>query len=118
GQSLPFASQPVQGFSGIADGGDGTFLVLSDNGFGTMESSADFHLRMYRIRPGFQTQSGGSGEIAVESFVELSDPNGLIPFAITNQLTGSRILTGADLDVESLQVAPDGSWWIGDEFGP
>jgi hypothetical protein len=27
-------------------------------------------------------------------------------------------LTGADLDIESIQNAPDGSFWFGDEFGP
>ena len=28
------------------------------------------------------------------------------------------MLTGADFDIESLRVAPDGTLWIGDEFGP
>ena len=34
GLSLPFDGQPVQGFSGIKNTGDGTFWSLSDNGFG------------------------------------------------------------------------------------
>jgi hypothetical protein len=33
-------------------------------------------------------------------------------------LTRERWLTGADLDPESLVRAPDGTFWIGDEFGP
>ena len=35
GFAAPFADQPVQGFSGIVDNHDGTFDVLSDNGYGT-----------------------------------------------------------------------------------
>lgn len=114
GQSLPFASQPVQGFSGIAADGDGGYLALSDNGFGSLESSADFHLRIYRITPDI----AGQGTIAVNGHIELRDPDSLVPFTITNELTTERVLTGADFDVESIQVARDGSLWLGDEFGP
>jgi hypothetical protein len=28
------------------------------------------------------------------------------------------VLTGADFDVESIVRAADGTYWIGDEFGP
>src|SRR5688572_17461714 len=34
GVAVPFADQPVQGFSGIARNRDGSFDVLSDNGYG------------------------------------------------------------------------------------
>jgi hypothetical protein len=49
--------------------------------------------------------------------VFLSDPGRKIPFAIQNEATTERFLTGADLDPESIQVVND-EWWIGDEFGP
>ncbi len=35
-----------------------------------------------------------------------------------NGSTSERLLTGADFDPESMQRAVDGSYWIGDEFGP
>lgn len=113
GQSLPFASQPVQGFSALVDRGDGSLLALADNGYGAIENSADFHLRVYTIRPDFQT-----GSITVETFVELRDPNHHLAFPIVHHFSAERILTGADLDPESMQRAPDGTLWFGDEFGP
>ncbi|MGL4996820.1 MAG: esterase-like activity of phytase family protein [Deefgea sp.] len=118
GQTVPFAKQPVQGFSAILKNADGSFLAMSDNGYGSLENSADFNLRVYTIRPNFKTASSGDGSIKVEKFIELKDPNKLIPFAITNQFSKDRILTGADFDIESMQRAPDGSLWFGDEFGP
>jgi len=51
-------------------------------------------------------------------FIELSDPNHQVAFAITNEFTSKRVLTGADFDIESFQKAPDGTFWFGDEFGP
>ncbi|HVL01633.1 MAG TPA: esterase-like activity of phytase family protein [Dongiaceae bacterium] len=119
GQAVPFVNkQPVQGFSAVLNNGDGSFLVMSDNGFGSLENSADYNLRLYRITPDFKTTKGGSGEIAVGNFIELKDPNKKIPFTITNHFTSERVLTGADFDIESVQRAPDGSLWFGDEFGP
>src|SRR5581483_6010871 len=44
GVTVPFADQPVQGFSGIARNRDGSFDVLSDNGYGSIGNSADFDL--------------------------------------------------------------------------
>ena len=46
GLSLPFAAgQPVQGFSGIKTAKDGTYWVLTDNGFGNKRNSPDAHAR-------------------------------------------------------------------------
>lgn len=119
GQAVPFVNkQPVQGFSAVHNNGDGTFLVMSDNGFGSMENSADYNLRVYRIKPDFETRRGGSGAIEVIDFIELHDPEGHVPFTITNELAQRRVLTGADFDIEAMQKAPDGTLWFGDEFGP
>ena len=52
------------------------------------------------------------------SHIELHDPDHKIPFAIVNNFTSKRVLTGADFDIESLQRAQDGTLWFGDEFGP
>jgi hypothetical protein len=52
GFAVSFADQPVPG-SGIVDNGDGTYDVLSDNGYGTRANSADFPLRIHRLAPVF-----------------------------------------------------------------
>ena len=54
GVTPPFTGQPVQGFSGIVRRHDGTFDVLSDNGYGAKNNSADFLLRVHRIKPDFR----------------------------------------------------------------
>lgn len=122
GVPVPFVDQqPVQGFSAIHDNGDGSFMVMADNGYGAIENSADFNLRVYTVRPSFKSQDpalNGDGSVAVQSFIELRDPDKKIPFTITNQFSAERVLTGADFDLESLQVAADGTLWFGDEFGP
>jgi len=91
---------------------------MADNGYGSIENSADFNLRVYTIQPDFKTTKGGNGAIEVKSHIELSDPDHKVPFAIVNEYTTQRVLTGADFDIESMQRAPDGSLWFGDEFGP
>ena len=119
GQSIPFINkQPVQGVSALIENGDGTYMGLSDNGYGSIENSADYNLRIYHLEPHFKETQSDSGSIAVLGYIELRDPNHQIPFAITNHFTEERVLTGADLDVESLERTEDGSLWLGDEFGP
>ena len=114
----PFRGQPAQGFSAALKNSDGTYMVMSDNGFGAQDNSADYLLRIYHIKPDFRSQSSGTGQVKVKSFIQLQDPNGLIPFEIVNENTPARLLTGADFDPESMQREADGSFWIGDEFGP
>lgn len=118
GRQGPFAGQVVPGFSGVVDAGDGTFWALPDNGFGTKANSGDFLLRLYRVDPDWQTRRGGSGELHLTGHVQLRDPDGHIGFPIQREGTAQRLLTGADLDVESVVRAPDGTFWIGEEFGP
>jgi hypothetical protein len=110
GVTPPFADQPVQGFSGIARNRDGSYDVLSDNGYGNKANSADFILRIQRIIPDFDTHA-----VDVVGGINLTDPAGLVPFGLTRP---DRVLTGSDFDVESIVKAADGSYWIGDEFGP
>jgi glycerophosphoryl diester phosphodiesterase len=119
GVAVPFVDkQPVQGFSAILRDGPDRFLAMADNGFGAIDNSADFHLRVYRIQPKFESLLGGAGTVSVLGFIELADPDGHIEFPITNQFSPGRVLTGADFDLESMQKAPDGTLWFGDEFGP
>jgi hypothetical protein len=111
----PFPSQPIPGFSAVLDAGRGVFWGMPDNGYGAKTNSGDFLLRVYRIRPDFETARGGSGTVDVLGFIELRDPDGKVPFALFRD---DRLLTGADFDIESLRIARDGSLWFGDEFGP
>jgi glycerophosphoryl diester phosphodiesterase len=118
GVAAPFPGQPVQGFSAVVPAGDGTYYAMPDNGFGTLESSADFRLRVYRLAPTWETAQGGAGTVDVQSWIELADPYHEIPFAIANHFVPGRPLTGADFDIESFRVAADGTLWFGDELGP
>ncbi len=113
-----FASQPVQGFSAIQFGNNGSYWVMPDNGFGSKYNSIDYLLRLYNISLNPKTASGGDGTVKVNRFIQLRDPDKKIPFFIINEKTGTRHLTGADFDIESFVVAKDGTIWIGDEFGP
>jgi glycerophosphoryl diester phosphodiesterase len=120
GVAPPFAGQPIQGVSGLVhlgevEGGGGAqrWLALVDNGYGTPESSADFRLRLYPLTVDFRR-----GSVEVGAPIELADPDRHVPWPIVEQWTDGRPLTGADFDPESIQRAPDGTLWIGEELGP
>ena len=108
----------IPGFSAVVEGDNGRFYAQPDNGFGTKANSADFLLRIYVVKPQWETADGGPGRIEIKSFISLRDPDHKIDFPIVNDATPDRLLTGADFDVESLVRSPDGTFWIGDEFGP
>lgn len=116
----PFKGQPVQGFSAALKNDDDSYMAMADNGFGTQDNSADFLLRIYKIKADFRTKTKtkDTGQVTVQSFIQLRDPNKRISFEIVNGNTADRLLTGADFDPESMQRAADGTYWIGDEFGP
>ncbi|WP_414579155.1 phytase [Anabaena sp. CCY 9402-a] len=119
GRDLPFANQPVQGFSAVQVADDNSYWFLSDNGFGSKANSPDYLLRIYRLDPSFQgTEVDGDRSVDVLDFIQLSDPDNKVPFTIVNENTGERLLTGADFDIESLVIAEDGTLWVGEEFGP
>jgi hypothetical protein len=112
GVFLPFRGQPVQGHSGVKRMPDGTFWVLTDNGFGTKANSPDaaLFLSHYRI-------DWTSGRIERLNTVFLHDPDRKVPFRIVHEGSARRYLTGADFDLEGFQIIK-GKLWIGDEFGP
>jgi glycerophosphoryl diester phosphodiesterase len=119
GVTFPLPSQPVEGFSAVIDGRrPGWYVAMADNGFGSKMNSEDFLIRAYRVRPEFKTADGGSGTVLVGSFISFRDPRGLIGFPIVNEDTRRRLLTGGDIDPESLQRGRHGDLWVGDEFGP
>jgi hypothetical protein len=112
GVRLPFFGQPVQGHSGIKRMRDGTFWVLTDNGFGSKANSPDamLFLRRYNI-------DWGRGAMDALETVWLHDPDRKVPFRINNENTEKRYLTGGDFDPEGVQII-DNKFWIGEEFGP
>ncbi len=114
----PFPAQPVGGFSALLADRAGAFWALTDNGYGSKANSRDFLLRVYRVRPDFETQTSGSGRVSVGRFVQLRDPNRKVPFPIVTQGSTERLLTGADFDPESMRIDARGHFWFGDEFGP
>jgi hypothetical protein len=112
GISLPFKGQPLQGHSGIKTMPDGSFWILTDNGFGSKANSPDTMLYLNRYRIDFK--SGATKRIET---IFLHDPDKRVPFRIVHEGTKQRYLTGSDFDTESFQLA-GGALWIGDELGP
>ncbi len=126
----------------------GSYYFMPDNGFGTRENSADALLRMYAVTPDFRTAAGGTGNVFAAnygsgaamsgfhagSYITLSDPNNLLSLKIQADykryynsaasplvdasIRNDRLLTGADLDIESVRKDKNGNLWFGDEFGP
>ena len=113
-----FASQPVQGFSGVHFGPGGSYVFMPDNGYGSKYNSPDFLLRLYTLDLTPKTTPAGTGSVKVGTFVQLRDPDRKVPFLIVNENTPDRLLTGSDFDIESFVPMPDGTIWIGEEFGP
>jgi hypothetical protein len=114
-----FDSQPVQGVSSIKPGPTaGAWWALSDNGFGAKWNSPDYRLCIYLfdVRP--RTQLGTDSRTALQAVIELSDPAKFFPWRLADESSPERLFTGADADPESLVAMPDGTFWIGDEFGP
>ncbi len=119
GVTFPLPEQPVEGFSAIIDGHRrGEYLAMADNGFGSKANSRDFLVRAYLVRPHFKTSHGGPGTVKVGHFISFRDPDHKLGFPIVNEGSRGRLLTGADIDPESLQRGPNGDLWVGDEFGP
>ena len=133
GKTPPFVNrQPVQGISSLVPvpNEPGSYYALSDNGYGSKANSADYVLCVYKVTPDFE--AGGGGEVAWELAFELSDPNDVIEWPtvadgetypdsdipVPAVIRDKRLLTGADFDVESMVLLPDGTVWLGDEFGP
>ena len=130
--------QPLQGVSSMVPAGGGTWWALADNGYGARANSADFQLAIHHLDPRW---GDASGPRVLETTL-LRDPDRHIPWTIVcDQKTGTplpafsfnvlpapppacgadaaaRILTGFDLDPESFVRAPDGTFWVGEEFGP
>ncbi|OYW27057.1 MAG: PEP-CTERM sorting domain-containing protein, partial [Methyloversatilis sp. 12-65-5] len=102
GNPLPLVDlQPVQGFSGVLAGANGSFRVISDNGFGAQGNSGDTLLRSYAVNVDFRTAQGGSGSVSAADWnsgaslpafnaasrITLSDPKNLLSIKIQADYT-------------------------------
>lgn len=144
----PYEDQPIPGYSGLLANGDGTFLALPDNGYGSKANSADYVLGYYTVTPKLKRVSDGTtipGQIVNDSFVPFNDKNGLLKngsgidmlitadsanyrsgngfgtdsgVTVDDTIRSGRLLTGYDFDVESIARDTDGTYWVGEEFGP
>ncbi|EOD6327200.1 esterase-like activity of phytase family protein [Providencia stuartii] len=112
GMHVPIKGQPLQGHSGIKRMSDGTYWVLTDNGYGNKVNSPDSMLYLTQYDIDFKTEKATPLKT-----VFFHDPDKIIPFHIINESTDKRYLTGSDFDPESFQFA-DGALWVGEEFGP
>lgn len=127
---------------------ENSFIFMTDNGFGGQTNSADTLLRLYSVRPDFRTASGGSGKVSASDYLSgaplarfshpsrltLNDVNQKLELPIQadyrfyyndgskprvdSAIDFGRLLTGADLDVESVRRDKHCAMWFGDEFGP
>ena len=112
-----FPSQPVQGVSALWPAGHDDWWALTDNGYGSKTNSSDYLLRIYRLRVQWG-RGAEAGQVRLSSFTSLADPHRHLPFPIMREETAERWLTGADLDPESMVRLDDGTFWVGEEFGP
>lgn len=140
---VPYLNQqPVQGFSGVLAGPvAGTFTVMVDNGFGAKANSADALLRLYSLKPDWTQHTVRAADFSTgavlpaftaASRLTLNDAQRKMPFAIVADgatypgsviavdpaIIAGRLLTGGDLDIESVRRDRQGNLWFGEEFGP
>jgi hypothetical protein len=143
GVTPPYQGLPIPGFSGVIPSGrPGTFIGLPDNGYGAQTNSADFVIGFYEFVPEWKTRGDGTtsrGPVTVKRFTPFSDPKGLLDVSyitggpvylrqnyyptgpqipVDAAIRNGRQLTGADFDVESITRLNDGTFWVGEEFGP
>jgi hypothetical protein len=141
-------AQPIPGWSGLLSAGGDTFLAMPDNGFGAKGNSGDYVLGFYEVTPRFKRRADGTaapGPVVNDSFTAFNDRRGLLKNGAGVELTITadraryfsgagagadsgipvdpairqrRLLTGYDFDIESIARARDGSYWVGEEFGP
>jgi len=127
--------QIVQGFSAVLKTAvKDQFYFLVDNGFGYKNNSADSLLRLYEIDIDFSKKGNKSNNVKINRYINFKDPDKKLGYKIQADLNhyydltsnpevpsvikANRLLTGADVDPESIQVDKKGHFWIGDEFGP
>jgi hypothetical protein len=127
--------QVVQGFSAVLKTGvEDQFYFLVDNGFGYKNNSADALLRLYEVNIVFSKKDNKNNSLQIKRYINLNDSDKKLGYKIQadyrhyydvannpdvpSEIKSNRLLTGADVDPESIQIDKHGHFWIGDEFGP
>lgn len=142
GVTPPYQGQVIPGFSGsVPSFWPGLYIGLPDNGFGSQGNSADFVIGFYRYTPLFKMWGDGTtsrGPVNIYTHTPFSDPYRLLDASyitggpvyaretyyadssipVDPAIKAGRLLTGADFDVESIALMNDGTYWVGEEFGP
>lgn len=113
GRRLPLPGVPVQGFSSIIRQSGDRYLVLQDNGFGTLANSPDVPLQWFHLKVEWAEDSTSQSQVTLLNRTLITDPKHFL-----SDVPDDGRLTGAHLDPESFVRIVDGSFWIGDEFGP
>jgi hypothetical protein len=128
--------------------GPNTYDFMIDNGFGAQANSADSLLRSYSLRVDWKTRFSGSGTVTPADWksgrprssfdsstrLQLNDADHKLGIAIQadysnyynnpanpavdSSISSGRLLTGADLDTESIRLDSKRHYWFGEEFGP
>ena len=119
GVPVPFAGQPVQGFSAALPAGDGRLLghdrqrLRRDRELGRLQPArlpAQAELRDRAAAARGRSRSRRSPSCTTRTTSSRSRSS--------TPSRSDRVLTGADFDIESMQRDRDGTLWFGDEFGP
>ncbi|MGZ8270816.1 MAG: esterase-like activity of phytase family protein, partial [Methylophilus sp.] len=135
GADIAKNKQIVQGFSAVLQVKQkNEFYFLVDNGFGEKNNSADALLRLYKVKINFSVKESKESSVEPLRFLNFSDPSHMLGFKIQADyqhyyqqdnnpqvdpiIIKNRLLTGADIDPESIQVDKNQHYWVGDEFGP
>jgi glycerophosphoryl diester phosphodiesterase len=119
-QALAGAGQTARTLSALIPGDTpGSYLALLRGG--GSEGAGEQPLRIYRIQriQRIQPQPPSPADLgAIDGFIELSDPDRHVRFALRNHFRRGRILTAADFEPGALVRASDGTLWLGEAQGP
>lgn len=127
--------QAVQGFSAVLKADETNhFYFITDNGFGKKDNSADALLRVYEVAIDFSEAGNKSNRVKPLKYINLHDEDHKLSFKIQadaehyynldknpkvdSNIREGRLITGADIDPESVRLDKNGHFWFGDEFGP
>ena len=104
-----------------------TLLILFLRGYGVEPDFKTGQVYPVNLKTGARLNSFGQ-----DSWLQLNDVNKKAGFTIVAEQTNysgtaipvnssiasNRLLTGSDFDPESIRQVADGSYWVGEEFGP
>ncbi|MES2502329.1 MAG: esterase-like activity of phytase family protein [Pseudomonadota bacterium] len=130
----PPSSQIVGGFSAAEKAADGSYIFLIDTGFGPKPSSFSSLLGLYDLKIDFNDFQGNDKDTEVLKLIRFNDIDNKLSFAkqadfefygnnpknnpVDSIIKKGKLLTGGDIDPESVRVDYKGNIWVGDEFGP